>query len=145
MFGWESRAAAWASARSRRRKAGSTLVDGGSTFTATWRPRTSSNPRHTTDIPPAPSRSTSRYLPASRLDPGRSVVLMCPHMRAPKKRRVTPPCHPTPGFARPRLDLTFPIDGEDVSPPRRLSRDADTGVYLRIVTDRFPAYASCRG
>src|SRR4051794_40757311 len=144
MFGWLSRAAAWASARSRRRKAGSVLVDGGRTLTATCRPRTSSNPRHTTDIPPAPSRSTSRYLPANRLDPGRSVVLMCPHMRDPKKRRVTPPCHPTPGLGRPAMARTFPLDGEDVSPPRRLSRDAGTGLYLRIVTDGFPAYADCR-
>src|SRR5881397_1314222 len=65
MCGWLRRAAACASARRRRRKAGSALVDGGRTLTATWRPSTSSSPRHTTDIPPAPSRSTSRYRPAS--------------------------------------------------------------------------------
>src|SRR6266545_4144026 len=65
MCGWDSRAAARASRCTRPRRSGSVASFGASSFTATGRPSTSSYPRHTTDIPPAPSRSTSRYRPAS--------------------------------------------------------------------------------
>src|SRR3954467_13098295 len=153
MFGWLSRAAAWASARSRRRKAGSVLVDGGRTLTATCRPRTSSNPRHTTDIPPAPRRPPRR----GGAPPPAGIYRLAGSIRAGPSCSCAPTCalrrnagshrHATRrrGSPGPLSDRTFPIDGEDVSPPRRLPRDADTRLHLRIVTDGFPAYASCRG
>src|SRR5438067_12454952 len=65
MFGWDSLAAARASRRTRPRMSGSRAMSALSNLTATGRPSTSSYPRQTTDIPPAPSRSTSRYRPAS--------------------------------------------------------------------------------
>src|SRR2546421_1548500 len=65
MLGWDNRAAARASRRTRPRRSGSRARSALSNLTATGRPSTSSYPRQTTDIPPAPSRSTSRYRPAS--------------------------------------------------------------------------------
>jgi hypothetical protein len=60
MLGCDNRAEARASLRIAARKAGSAAVGAESTFTATGRPSTSSKPRQTTDMPPAPSCSMSR-------------------------------------------------------------------------------------
>src|SRR2546423_1507638 len=65
MCGWDRRAAACASARIQSRDASSTASPA-RTLTATGRPSTSSYARHTTDIPPPPRRSTSRYRSPSR-------------------------------------------------------------------------------
>jgi hypothetical protein len=69
--GWLNLAAARASpsTRSRSRVRSAAVADGGShrSLIATSRPSSSSRARHTTPMPPLPSRSSSRYRPASRV------------------------------------------------------------------------------
>src|SRR6266508_5844712 len=65
MCGCDRRAAAWASWRIQARATASVPCGPATTFTATWRPSTSSYPRHTMDMPPPPRGSTSRYRPPS--------------------------------------------------------------------------------
>ena len=60
MPGWASRAAATASSRNRATKVVSAARCGWSTFTATWRCRTSSVPCHTWAMPPEATSDSSR-------------------------------------------------------------------------------------
>ena len=137
MCGWLSRAAAWASARSRRRNEGSALVDGGRTFTATCRPRTSSNPRHTTDIPPAPSRSTSRTdrpADSNRAGPSCSCAPTC---AIRENIEITPPCISTSGRVRPAVGPKHsPSTARMLAHDRPLSRLIRDALDLRSVTLR---------
>ena len=60
MFGWISRAAACASRWKRETNAGSSARCSASSLTATWRSRRRSIARCTVDMPPNPSRPSSR-------------------------------------------------------------------------------------
>src|SRR5260370_28542114 len=73
--GWLRAAACRASRSNLARKAASAAYCGLRILTATSRPRTSSRPRHTVDIPPTPSTSRSTYRPPNRGAPVMAVVL----------------------------------------------------------------------
>src|SRR5947208_7100508 len=81
MLGCTRRAAAWASRLNRETKVGSSARCSASSLTATWRSSRSSKARCTVDIPPWPSRPSSRYRPPI------SVALICPLLRPPRRRR----------------------------------------------------------